>query len=87
MTDQEKREKVINGLEMSYTFSNCDEDNVLVPQRLVLDALALLKAQEPITPTTKDGYTHCGKCGHVLLWIAEKNNYCPNCGMEVKWNG
>lgn len=44
MTD---REKVIEGLEMSFRYSNVDESNTLVPQQLVLDALALLKAQEP----------------------------------------
>ena len=44
MTD---REKVIRGLEMSYTYSNVEGSNTLVPQQLVLDALALLKAQEP----------------------------------------
>lgn len=40
------REKVIEGLEMSYRYSNVDESNTLVPQQLVLDTLALLKAQE-----------------------------------------
>lgn len=44
MTDLEK---LIEGLEMSYRYSNVDEDNTLVPQQLVLDVLALLKAQEP----------------------------------------
>lgn len=40
------REKVIEGLEMSFRYSNVDESNTLVPQQLVLDAIALLKAQE-----------------------------------------
>jgi len=39
--------EVINGLEMSYKYSNVDENNTLVPQWIVLHALALLKAQEP----------------------------------------
>ena len=38
--------EVINGLEMSYKYSNVDENNTLVPQWIVLHALALLKAQE-----------------------------------------
>ena len=47
------REKVIEGLEMSYRYSNVDEDNTLVPQRLLLDALALLKEQEVATVEPK----------------------------------
>ncbi len=39
--------KIINGLEMSYKYSNVDEENTLVPQEIVLHAIALLKAQEP----------------------------------------
>ena len=46
MIDNELREMVIEGFEMSYRYSNVDEDNTLVPQQLVLDAIALLKAQE-----------------------------------------
>ena len=38
--------EVINGLEMSYKYSNVDENNTLVPQWIVLHAIALLKAQE-----------------------------------------
>ena len=38
--------EVVNGLEMSYKYSNVDENNTLVPQWIVLHALALLKAQE-----------------------------------------
>ena len=51
MTD---REKVIEGLEMSFRYSNVDESNTLVPQQLVLDALALLKAQEPRVMTSEE---------------------------------
>lgn len=92
MTDQEKLDKVINGLEMSYKYSNCDEDNTIVPQRLVLAALALLKAQEPIkAKTMTDGNVNnpawwcvCGNCG---LDIDIGDKYCRRCGRAVKWNG
>ena len=47
-------EKVIEGFEMSYRYSNVDENNTLVPQQLVLDALALLKAQEPRVLTAEE---------------------------------
>lgn len=43
----DKREQIIEALEMSYRFSNVDENNTLVPQEIVLDIIALLKAQEP----------------------------------------
>ena len=49
-------EEVVNGLEMSYKYSNVDKNNTLVPQWIVLHAIALLKAQEPITGETSDGY-------------------------------
>ena len=46
--------EVINGLEMSYKYSNVDENNTLVPQWIVLHALALLKAQEPRVMTMEE---------------------------------
>ena len=46
--------EVINGLEMSYKYSNVDENNTLVPQWIVLHALALLKAQEPRVMTLEE---------------------------------
>lgn len=39
-------EKVIEGLEMSYKYSNVDENNTLVPQWIVLHVIALLKEDE-----------------------------------------
>ncbi len=79
------REKVIKGLEMSYTYSNCDGDNTLVPQQLVLDALALLKAQEPVTPkkiqNTVGFWCECG----FFLGLRGGVKYCAMCGRAVKW--
>lgn len=46
----------------------------------------LLKAQEAVKPTWKNGYPLCGECGFKLHWIIEQNNYCPNCGQAVKWD-
>jgi hypothetical protein len=45
---------VVNGLEMSYKYSNVDENNTLVPQWIVLHAIALLKAQEPRVMTWEE---------------------------------
>lgn len=84
--------KVIKGLEESYKFSNVDECNTLVPQQLILDALALLKAREPVKPIMH--YVPDGKrssaawqCGNCLIDIGYGVNYCYNCGRAVKWNG
>jgi hypothetical protein len=49
------------------------------------DALALLKAQEPVEPKWQKGYAYCGQCGYKLHWIVDKNNFCPKCGRSVKW--
>ena len=46
--------EVINGLEMSYKYSNVDENNTLVPQWIVLHAIALLQAQEPKVMTLEE---------------------------------
>lgn len=46
--------EVINGLEMSYKYSNVDENNTLVPQWIVLHAIALLKAQQPRVMTLQE---------------------------------
>lgn len=51
------------------------------------DALELLKAQEPVAPRDHD-YVIYGcrfTCGHCHHKIWRNNNYCPNCGMAVKW--
>lgn len=90
----DKLKKVIRGLEMSYTYSNVDEDNTLVPQQLVLDAIALLKAQEPVEPIYgEDNYIRCGKCKHHIVGIIAQDTgnvmqiqkYCSECGQAVKW--
>ena len=91
------REKVIEGLEMSYKYSNVDENNTLVPQWIVLHALALLKALEPVMVEERaDTDTiNCPKCGQqfarvgrdksIYLDTDEEQNYCPKCGQAVKW--
>lgn len=83
------REKVIKGLEMSYKYSNVDENNTLVPQWIVLHALALLKAQEPVVPIRmnhdenkyRDHY-RCPICDDDLTY---EQQYCAECGRAVKW--
>ena len=85
MTD---REKVINGLEAivndDWMWKKAD-----YYAGICKDALALLKAQEPIAPHDYDPviYGHrytCGNCHHSL-W--RNDNYCSQCGKKVKWDG
>ena len=90
MTHQEKREKVIRGLEICANDSDCSEcpyngigNCYDINKR---DALALLKGQEPVEPVQDmvgDAlFWICGKCGHD---ICSTDWYCSNCGRAVKW--
>ena len=52
------------------------------------DALALLKAQEPVTPVPDTSYgarPWWFVCGNCKLSVNEDQKYCPNCGRAVKW--
>lgn len=102
MTD---REKVIRGLEcctntdMSMCLDECPyhKDGCSGGIKMMQDALALLKEQEPVEPERRElpygmydavKYEYkCGACGCGLMknekWRA---NYCPECGRAVKWN-
>ena len=51
-----EREIIIEGLERRQRFKTPDGSSCVIPANLLQDALALLKAQEPITGETSDGY-------------------------------
>lgn len=98
------REKVIKGLEtcgISGTREDCEgygcpyfvyndevSDECIV--HLFEDAIALLKAQEPVMvqkkPMEMVGLQTwdwaCGNCGQTVLFSAK---FCPWCGRAVKW--
>ena len=45
----------------------------------------LLKEQEAVKPVRNNISPNdwfCGKCG---AFVSRMNNYCPQCGREVKW--
>lgn len=107
MTEQEKREKVIKGLECCLEIRNICWDNPKCPYNdcedrvcgdgcmsfMMRDALALLKAREPMVPTMgctvgyegQDSWWYqCGKC-ETPIDVDDK--YCRNCGQAVKWDG
>lgn len=63
---------------------------------VMADALALLKAQEPIAPVKVNRYmetdengdwfsTETYDCGNCGVELHGKANYCYLCGMAVKW--
>ena len=94
------REKVIKGLEEAKGFIKSESLPAYSLKALlnIDDALALLKAQEPVAPVRKtflisapDEYgttpsrTVCGACGAWLLTVEPRAKYCPNCGRAVKW--
>lgn len=90
------REKVIKGLEECLNAScrgfqpgrYCPiEDDVW---ETIDDAIALLKAQEPVEPvfhaniTLESSVWRCGACNVALLF--RDQNYCHSCGKPVKWD-
>ena len=88
-------QKVINGLECCISEgTDCPEDCPYIGDcnrdKLHSDALALIKAQEPIIVHDMilgiDGWGgYCPVCGSFLLEHHNKH-FCGNCGQAVKWN-
>lgn len=102
MADAEKREKVIRGLECCAVGAECDHCPYSTMNKtgyegcyqMHIDALALLKAQEPVEPVVDIDTWKCGNCGHTLehqqllgdnVLFHEQYNFCPECGRAVKW--
>lgn len=102
------REKVIKGLAKLKENSGCiavyDCDCKTCPydrvnrccSQILEDAIALLKAQEPVEPiSTEDDDWICGACNNSVVGTTEideggfvpvRFNYCQNCGRAVKWD-
>lgn len=79
------REKVIKGLG-----AILEETADMFYRSTIQDALALLKAREPVKPKAVNMYPHgqyaCGNCGHISVGSKDfRANYCPKCGRAVKW--
>ena len=85
------REKVIKELEEAVDWLSTETSLTVVYQWVVRDALALLKAQDPVTPRTSRGWYKCGACGNGIATILDngepshKERYCNLCGRAVKW--
>ena len=98
------REKVIDALEKCAA-AKCDdrcpysEIQYGCRPKLMLDATAMLKEQEPIEPTFKQDEKGifvwcCGSCGAYMYHIydgidkaKEYAKYCRQCGKPVLWEG
>ena len=89
-------EQVIKGLECcKIPFTKCYNsecpyfENEGCKARLKGDALALLKAQEPMEPTLdiRHGKSmwRCGSCSTALQPNQMHAKFCFNCGQAVKW--
>lgn len=99
MTEQEMREKVIKGLECIISSGNAgmrdDCANCVYPgggdcvAPALRDALALLKAQEPVVPVrmnhTENKYRDHYRCPICKEDLSYEQNYCSDCGQAVKW--
>ena len=84
--------EVIKGLECCSKGDCADCDNctyhgvqtdVPCESTLMRDAIALLKAQEPVEPIENAGFYYCGACRYAFTSVRQK--YCSECGMAVKW--
>ena len=96
------REEVIRGLEccLIHGEGGCDEcpymGKGLCQELLAEDAIALLKAQEPVEPVVDKDTWKFGNCGHTLehqqllgdnVLFHEQYNYCPECGRDLREDG
>ncbi len=85
MTD---REKVIAQLTADMNIAKLTGESLVhITRETVETALAMLREQEPVKPTEKDGWHYCGACGRSIdsdFADEEVFLYCPNCGRKVK---
>lgn len=100
MTDAELREKVVKGLECCITDGHdCPDDCHYLGDcnrlQLHTDALALLKAQEPVemvklhnakTVYRDEKIFECA-CPNCYSYLMKTWKACPVCGKKVKWCG
>lgn len=80
--------EIVNWLEMSYKYSNVDENDTLVPQWVVLHAIELLKGPEPVEPLIAEHKIYGSNriCANCTAYLFPAGKYCPGCGREVKWD-
>ena len=88
MNEQEKRDKVIKELENYEPYAK-GLSNVTVKSSVILNAIALLKEQEPVKPKSKVRHGAYGQiqhwCGNCMKMLNGKPKYCSECGREIRW--
>lgn len=85
-------EKVISKLEELLEYSRYNDSVGWNPDNdteTLENALALLKAQEPMKPVVKENsygwkFYYCPSCGKEF-YQNNKFNFCEKCGQAVKW--
>ena len=92
MTD---REKVLRGLEccIDPLKARCPEcpyypcyDEDTTSEKLLADALVLLKGQKPVKVVRRIEETEWNVCINCGGHIISKWKWCPYCGRKVKWD-
>lgn len=96
-------EKVVNALEWllenmvdpfnDFMLFDYDGPIVLANKPIIEDALALLKAQEPVLAIKlqskkyigRTGIAYDGSCGNCNGYLMRAWKSCPLCGKAVKW--
>ncbi len=86
----ESREKLLHELEHMADIINDYDDllNVDCESWVILDALELLKEQEPILVKYTTSTIRCPKCNKQITnrgALHNDINYCWKCGQAVKW--
>ena len=81
MTEHATAKTMIEVLEYSYRYSNVEEGNTLIPQALVLDLLAYLKAQEPRVVAISE--LTSGE--PMLVWLEDIDNEETVAGMIFEY--
>lgn len=93
------RVNVIKGLEEIKHYIEVENlsAHTLKAKLVIDDAIALLKAQEPVEPKVVDTSNsklyhndmfknhYCGNCGEFLHVVNRKDLFCSQCGRAVKW--
>ena len=71
MTDLDKREKVIRGLQEAVDWLSTETSLTVIDQWVVRDALALLKAQEPRVMTWEEAKVNANEGPFIILEVRD----------------
>ena len=78
-----KLDDAIEGLKKVWNAFNGMEHELYADY--VFDALELLKGQEPVYPTWRQGKSYCGACGKRIPQKIDAR-FCHKCGVPINWH-